>query len=281
MSELPHEIPCRNAGQREVRWGMSSPGSFVDTDLPAVDDRLAPPETPYEIDDGKLVRVSPCDEPHADRHSKILAVLEAHVADDYNVACDMLTRTSRVDDIAPDASVYPRARDPRTGGRQLEQLAFEVVSTQSLGDAGRKARKLAGRGVRRCFAIDVERARAFEWSCELGTWSSLDPASSIVDPVLAVPLPIAALVLAAKADDAVAAALVAKGNPVIARETAAARAEGRAEAVLQLLALRQLQPRANERERILAERDLERLARWLARALTCSRVSELFDPDAS
>jgi hypothetical protein len=82
----------------------------------------------------------------------------------FEVAADLLTRTSRVDDIAPDVSVYPDAPDPRTGGRQLEQLAFEIVSTQSLGDAAGKARKLATRGVRRVFAIDVARSRALEWS---------------------------------------------------------------------------------------------------------------------
>ena len=79
---------------------MSSPGSLVDTDLPAVDDRLAPPETRYEIDDGKLVYVPPCYEPHANRHSKVSAVLEAYVTADYDVACDMLTRTSRTSDIS-------------------------------------------------------------------------------------------------------------------------------------------------------------------------------------
>jgi hypothetical protein len=76
----------------------------------------------------------------------------------------------------PDVSVYPDAPDPRTGGRQLEQLAFELASTQSLGHAGRKAAKLAGRGVRRVFAIDVERSRALEWSAALGAWRELDPA---------------------------------------------------------------------------------------------------------
>lgn len=59
--------------------------------------------------------------------------------------------------------MYPAAPDPRTGGRQLEQLAFELASTQSLDHAGRKAAKLAGRGMRHVFAIDIERSRALEW----------------------------------------------------------------------------------------------------------------------
>ncbi len=58
-----------------------------------------------------------------------------------------------VDDVVPDANVYPDAPDPSTSGRQLEQLAFEIASTESLGHAGQKAAKLAGGGVRRVFAI--------------------------------------------------------------------------------------------------------------------------------
>ena len=272
---------------------MSSPGCIVNTELPAVDDRLVAPETRYEIDDGKLVFVAPSDEFHATCHVNVAVLLVAHAAPDYRVAVDMLTRTSKTSDVAPDASVYPRARDPVTGGRQLEELAFEVVSTQTLGDAARKAALLAGRGVRRCFAVDVERARVFEWSRELERWSPLDASASIEDRAFAVPLPVAALIATAKADPAVraalSAALVAKGDPVIAAETERARAEGKeegksegkaegkAEALLELLALRGLHPVAHERARILAERDLERLGRWSARALTCSQVSQLFD----
>ncbi len=57
----------------------------------------------------------------ADLHSALDALVRAHRAEGYAVAVDMLTRTSRTDDIAPDVSVYPAARDPRTGGRQLEE----------------------------------------------------------------------------------------------------------------------------------------------------------------
>jgi Uma2 family endonuclease len=127
--------------------------------VPAVDARLVAPESRYEVDEGRVVYVAPADEPHGSRHSKVSALLEAHVRGDRDVASDMLTRSSELSDVAPDASVFPRARDPRTGGRQLEELAFEVVSTERLNEAGAKARKLAGRGVRRVFAIDVVRHR--------------------------------------------------------------------------------------------------------------------------
>jgi hypothetical protein len=176
--------------------------------------------------------------------------------------------------------VYPDAPDPTTDHRQLEQLAFEIVSTQSLSNAGIKAAKLTARGVRRVFAIDVERSRALEWSAVLGTWRELDPAGHIEDPALEVPLPIDAIIHAAKADDAVQRALIAKGNPVleahVARHREEAKAEGKAEALLAVLAARGIAVGAAERVRILGERDPQQLDRWLAEAATCAEVAELF-----
>jgi Uma2 family endonuclease len=296
---------------------MSSRIGQASDELPAVDEYLVAPESGYEIDDGKLVRVPPSLEPHGNRHSKIAALLEAHVAEAFDVAIDMLTRTSETTNLAPDASVYPRERDPRTGGRQLEHLAFEVVSTETLGHAADKAAKLAARGVRRLFAIDVERARAFEWSHELGTWSVLDRRDSIDDPALAVALPVDALVHAAKADDAMARALLAKRNPVLiaalesthadgrARGEAEGRARGEADgrargeadgrargeadgrsrgeveamgrAIVVVLDRRGLALGPEQRSRIVGERDVACLERWLALAVTCKAVGELFD----
>ena len=263
---------------------MSSTSSHADADLPAVDERLVAPESGYEIDDGKLVRVPPALEPHGNRHAKVSALLEAHVAEDFDVAIDMLTRTSRIDDFAPDASVYPKARDPQTGGRQLEHLSFEIVSTETLGHAGKKAAKLYARGVRRLFAIDIEHVRVLEWSGTLGTWALLDAGSSIEDLVFAVPLPVDALVRAAKADDAVAKALLAKRNPVLVAAVAEGRAEGltdglargRAEAIVRVLEHRGFQLTPEQRGRILHERDVATLDAWLERAVTCTRVVELF-----
>jgi flagellar biosynthesis/type III secretory pathway protein FliH len=229
--------------------------------------------------------------------AKTATLLWAHVTADYIVATEMLTRTSKVDDIAPDVSVYPRAKDPVTGGRRLDELAFEVVSTQTLANAGRKLAKLASRGVRRCFAVDVERAHVLEWSREFAVFRILDATDHIDDPALAVPLPIATLASATEIDHdlnpALVAALLARGEPTIAaekarvwadgkaeglaEEIAKGRAQGRAEALLQLLTLRNLQPLAHESARILEERDFERLERWFARALTCSLVAEIFD----
>jgi hypothetical protein len=259
--------------------------------LPAIDDRLVAPETPYEIIDGNVVRVSPADPPHAERHLQLCALIEAHTGGGFEAACDLLTRTSQVDDLAPDVSVYPAAPDPETGGRQLEQLAFEVVSTQTLENASKKAAKLAARGVRRVFAIDVERARALEWSAARRTWRALDPAGQIADAALEVALPIAALIHSAKADDAVARALIAKRNPVIEellaegvrrgkaegmrRGKAEGMRRGKAETVVAVLAARGVPLDRAQRDQILDEQDLVRLEHWLTRALACTSAADL------
>jgi hypothetical protein len=265
-------------------------------ELPDVDERLVAPNTRYEIEDGKVVYVPPADEPHGTSHAKLAALLETHRGPTFSVAVDMLTRTSRIDDIAPDVSVFPTARDARTGRRQLEQLAFEIARSESLAHAGGKAAKLVARGVRRVFAVDLERGRALEWSAELGEWSILDQRMHIDDPALAVPLPVAALLDAARADISIARALRARRHPEFVAEHDAGRAEGRAEgreegreegraegvatgmvrALLAVLAGRQLEPTAAERERILSERDPDRLERWLAAAVTCTSISALF-----
>src|ERR1043166_8291698 len=120
--------------------------AVADSALPDIDDRLVEPETRYEMLDGELIYVAPADPPHAERHVQLCALLEAHTGPGFEVACDLLTRTSKVDDFAPDVSVYPAGQHPSTGRRQLEQLAFEVVSAQSIRVATRKAGELAAAG---------------------------------------------------------------------------------------------------------------------------------------
>lgn len=261
---------------------MSSSSVTAIQELPAVDDHLVAEDSGWEIDDGEIVLVSPAQEPHAERHAKLAALLEAHAAPEFKVAVDMLTRTSLTSDRAPDASVYPRARDPRTGGRQLEHLAFEVVSTETLGHAGRKAASLARRGVRRVFAIDVEDGRVLEWRGRRG-WGALDLEGAIVDAALALPLPVRALLRDAEANDAVGRALVARRHPAIeaARHESEARGEARGEvrgmvlAILRVLAARAIELSAEEQAQILGERDPARLERWLERVATCASAAEL------
>jgi Uma2 family endonuclease len=252
-----------------------------------VDERLVMPETRFEVIDGKVAYVPPSDEPHGNRHAKIAALLGAYVAEGWDVASDMLTRTSAKSDVAPDASVYPTARDPETGGRQLEELAFEVVSTERLGHAAKKARALVGRGVRRVFAIDVKRRRALAWSMETNAWEIMPADGVLVDRTLALGLPIRDLVEAGRADDAMAHALLAKKNPVIEEALSAAEERGekrgeergvligRVASILALLAARGLKVSKKAENRIRAEQRAATLEKWLARAVRCESVDDL------
>jgi Uma2 family endonuclease len=278
---------------------VSSHPSHIDPDLPPIDEHLVESETRYEMYDGELVYVPPAQPPHATRHAIVLVLVESHAAPEFRVACDLLTRVSWDSDVAPDVSVLPRAPDPKTGGRQLEHLAFEIVSTESLGHAGRKAAKLSARGVRRVFAIDISRGRVLEWSGVLQSWSSLDMTTSIEDPALAAALPLAPLIHAVNSDDLVARALLAKHNAVIAADRARAvananargkragqreglaeglaegSARGRAEALLVLLAARGIATTAADRARIRRARDPARLDRWIGRAARGRTLAEV------
>jgi len=265
------------------------------TRLPAVDERLVVPEMRFEIIGGKVEYVPPAGESHGSRHSKISALLEAYAAEGYDVAADMLTRTSDKGDLAPDASVFPRARDPRTGGRQLEELAFEVLSPERLTHAAKKAHALSERGVRRVFAVDVEKRRALVWSASQKVWDVLPPDSAIEDRALALPLPIRALVEAAKPDDAVAQALITKKNSVITRALQRAnqagkleghleghveghlegQLEGKIEALLAVLDARGLEIKKKQEKRIRAERDESTLAGWIRAAASCTSIADL------
>jgi hypothetical protein len=270
--------------------------THADPNLPDIDDRLATPGQPYEVIDGKWVHVAPADPPHAEAHADLAALIAVYVTPAFRGAIDMLTRTSETDDIAPDVSIYPRAPHPITGRRQLEHLVFEIVSTETLRHAGRKAVSLLGRGVRRVFAIDVERSRVLEWSTWLAGWSVLAPGGVIEDLVFVKPLPLAALLDTALRDDAVARVLIAKKNRVIeairARDRAESFARGKAEgdaeghargvaegqatSIVGLLDYRRIALTADVRDRILSERDEEQLQRWFAIAVVCISAAELF-----
>ncbi len=262
-SAVPTDPLCENAVARP---------------LPAVDERLVAPGTRYQIRDGRVLYVAASDEPHGSRHSKLSAVLEAHTADDYDVASDMLTRLTEIDDIAPDVSVFPKARNAETGGRQLEELAFEVVNSQTLSEAARKAAKLVARGVRRVFATDARRDCAFEWDPGSNSWQPLDPAAMIEDRVFAVPLPIAAIVRTSRVDNVLAQALLNKQNALLLSALDArrdeGRAEGRADALLAVLVSRGLIASDSERQHIRSA-NAAQLERWLGSVATCRSVIEL------
>lgn len=265
-----------------ARWREGARGG-ASRELPAVDARLVRAGCGYEIFEGRLVRVPPLSASRAARRERLALLLELHVTAELDVAIELPTRTSEISDIAPGASVVPRAPDPRTDGRQLEHLAFEVVDAGSIEYAGRKAASLIGRGVRRVLAIDVERERVLEWSQQLGAWRVLDAGASIADRSFVAPLPVEALLHEAKIDRAILRALLARHAAGGAAERPAAPAErlaegfaeGWAEVILAMLVARDLCVSWLEQEQLLVERDLARLERWSARAATCASAAEL------
>ena len=252
-----------------------------------IDDRLVVPGTRYEMIDGELVFVSPADNPHGERHARLVILLGFHIGPGFDVAVDLLTRTSLIDDLAPDVSVYLRAPDPETGRRQLPELAFEIVSTQRLRDVAKKAAKLAGRDVRRVFAVHVLRSRVLEWSGARARWIPLDPAGVIDDPAFVIPLRIRGLIRNVPPDDAVASALIIKGNPVIERERRVdcfkskieGQRQGTVRALLTVLATRGIALDGAMRAQIRREKDLQRLDHWIARALTAATITDVLGDD--
>jgi hypothetical protein len=176
---------------------------------------------------GRKVIAMPSLPPHGDRHFKLDYVIGAHVKEGYVGSTDLLTRSSEISDFATDTCVRREGIDPRTSTRYLEELAFEVVNEQSARDVIEKAEELTARGVRRVVAIFVKKGEVCEWSGANGEWKKLEPESSFADPTLARPLRVKELLDAAEADNAVARALVAKNNPVLAEMIDSGRAAGR------------------------------------------------------
>ncbi|HEV2856103.1 MAG TPA: hypothetical protein VHC97_25165 [Thermoanaerobaculia bacterium] len=243
---------------------------------PGLDDRLVEPVvTRDEMIGGVRVVASPAHPPHGDQHTDLDYLLRAHAAPGYRASTDLLTRHDEDSDFASDTCLRKEGRDPETGGRYLEEIAFEVVSEQNQGYVTEKARRMHRRGVRRIFTIWIKNQRVCEWSPERQSWSPLDRAFQIEDPCLTRPLEVAALLDATLADNAVAEALAAKGNPVIQEREAEAEARGEARAILKVLEARGIAVSEAQAQEILGCRDLDRLDRWLRRAIQVSSAGEL------
>jgi hypothetical protein len=258
--------------------GLSGPSVYLPGrgPFPRVDDHLVVPEvTRDEMINGRRVVASPALPAHANRHSDLDYLVRAHVAPGYQAASDLLTRVGETSDFATDACIYKEGVDPATGTRYLEDLAFEVVSKQRDGEATEKAVEMQRRGVRRIFGVFLKRSQVCEWSPESRSWRPLAAGSVIEDRCLVIPLPVAALLDAALADNAVAEALIAKGNPVLQEREAAAEARGRAVSILELLAARGLAVREEQRQEILSCQDLDRLSQWLRRAVLAASADEV------
>jgi hypothetical protein len=225
---------------------------------PPVDQHLVVPESEAreQMIRGRIVCL-PANPPHADRQSRLDYLLSAHARPGYVVSTELLTRFTAESDFSTDVCIRKAGDDPATGRRYLEEVAFEVVSTQKPGDVTAKAEDMAARGVRRIFAVFVKRGEVAEWR---GEWRPI--VGQIEDETLVRALPVRAILDAAEADNAVARALQAKGNPVIAEIRNQGFAEGQRQALRQavrdlcdLLAI----PLSPEREAYLGGLDLAAL----------------------
>lgn len=272
-----HTRTASKASGHSGSGSMRLPG--CNEPFPRVDDHLVEPEvTRDEIIGGRRVVAFPALEPHAGQQSDLNYVLRAHVSPGYLTAAKLLTRLSQDSDFASDTCIYRKGIEPQTGQRHLEEIVFAVISEQSEQIVPEKAAVWHRRGVRRIFAVFVEGPRRVcEWSAESQSWTTLDGDTQIEDHCLVKPLPVAALLDAEVADNAVVQALAVKGNPALRRREAAAKAEWVARSILKVLEARGVVVSEAQREEILRCHDRERLDRWLARAALASSFGEITD----
>ena len=214
--------PGAESGGRAAR----APSSY------GLDQHLVKPEvTRDEVVRGERVVAMPSRPEHGDRHFGLDYVLGAHIKREYVGSTDLITRFGPKSDFATDTCIRKTGKNPKTGERYLEEVAFEVVHTQTARDIQVRAEDVTARGVRRFFAIFVKKGEVAEWSAKRGEMVALDPEGEIADRTLATPVRVRALLDAAEADNGVARALLAKNNPVLRVEQERARGEGLLEGV--------------------------------------------------
>jgi len=284
MDEKRSGVSLKAPGSSAGAFHLPGRGSF-----PLVDDHLVEPEvTRDEIINGRRVVSMPAERPHAIKQGDLDTLLGNHVAPGYCLAVDLISRFGEKWDFASDSCVIKDGIDPATGRRYLEEIAFEVVSTQGERDVAEKAEGMHRRGVRRIFGIWVKgRRRVCEWSAESGSWRLLDEASHIEDRCLGAPLPVRALLDAALVRRAVVRALEIQGEPAIqelkaaaeARGKAVGKVEGIAASILKVLEGRGIAVSSAQREEILGCTDLERLDRCLLRAGVATSAAEVLAVD--
>jgi hypothetical protein len=263
---------------------------------PRVSDYAVEPESGHELFDGDVREALPAGPKHGDQHNQVDYVLRAHIAPGYGASTDLLTRQAVPHNFASDTSIRKKGTDLETGDRYLEELAFEIKSTQSTEDLEQRARIMAARGVRRIFAIPVRGDAAgseiiagplAEWMPAEERWRTYRDDEVIADPCLFQPVPVRALLDAVEADDAVAQALLGKGNRVIVKYGEERFKEGLKEgeergireSIRLIMHTRGLAMDTAAHARIDTCSDLEILQRWLARAALVASARELFGDD--
>lgn len=270
--------------------GASDPmaGDARDRNHPRVGDYAVEPETGTELLQGERREALPAGPLHSRQHAQVAAVVRAYAAPGYGADADLLTRQSEDDNFASDACIRRDGVDPATGDRFLEELAFEIKSTQSEQDLRTRAQVMTRRGVRRVFAIPVrgdatgsrlEAGPVREWLAGEDTWRVLSRDEAIDDPCLYRPLPVRALLEAVEADRAVARAYLDKHLDVLEEYGAERQRDGQREALLMILESRGILLDAVARERIAACADAAEMQRWLARAMRVGSAGELFASD--
>jgi hypothetical protein len=107
--------------------------------------------------------------------------------------------------------------------------------------------------------------------------------AAIEDSCLVAPLPVEALVKAARADDAVARALLAKRNPVITAAVEEGRRHGEVQALRRVLfgiaEARALSLTAAQEGRVECCTDASQLHAWVEAAATAERADDVFVAD--
>lgn len=203
--------------------------------MPRLDEHLVQEGTREEMLRGQRLFAAPARAPHADRHCRLDYLLSAAAAPGYVTSSDLLTRAGPGSEFATDTCVRRDGIDPATRTRYLEELAFEVVSTQSMREITERAEDLSNRGVRRLIAVLVKKGEVAEWSPSTRAWIPLSLDSTLADPVLARPVLIRALFDAGVADNEVVESLAAKGNPRLAQREAAKLEQGRQQGLQQAI----------------------------------------------
>jgi hypothetical protein len=190
--------------------------------LPAIDERLVAPESDAEIIDGIVYDTPGADQAHGTLHFDAAHLFAGVLADGYAGAVNMLSRLDELSDAAPDISVFPALPDPKTEGRQLEEIVVEVLDTERVGRATTKVEKFAARGVRRLFAVRVASRKVYEWDHADHDWIEFTDDAVITDPCFRVPVPARALIDRVLARDTVAEALIERDHRVIVEALAQA-----------------------------------------------------------
>jgi hypothetical protein len=251
--------------------------------FPPLDERIVTPESREECIGGIRVHAAPSNPEHGDAHSLIDTVMTTNVKQGYVTSTDMLTRVSTNDDFACDTSVRRAGIDPTTGQRYLEELAFEIVNTQSTRNITAKAVAMTARGVRRVFAVFVRKGEVHEWMN--GQWQSLAEDGVIQDAVLAAPVHARALLDAVAASASAVRGLLARQEPEFIRTLSEVEQRGERQGELrgrravlrEVLESRGIAITPEQHAKIETCNDVAQMKQWLIRALAAVSTDDVFE----